>query len=435
MKKILLVRLDKIGDLIASLPADQIFNSPADTFQTRWVVFQGLEKLVQYSAPDRKFTTLANPKSVPVSTSISSDSTTAGPTATTLAAMPTPLSKWAELKQQYIVAKEFKKIILSDPEFIPDAIVFFYAPMWAYLTGFLMSFFSKKKIKCYGRYSQWYSFLFLHQGLRQSRSQSKKSELSYNIEIANLAKTELLKDFPMDSNLKNQIHSKTSETSQANDLPINYNSQSDELPINNSLKSGGVEPINGLQLDVHKIPDMQNKWNKIRQQFQLIEKNYIVVHPGMAGSALNWPIHKWSEWIATLVNDKQRVVITGTQMDKKWLDDLRDRWEHHPRVAWTESKLTFDDLLITLSKAHHVYAPSTGVLHLAIAVGCSNVTGIYSPILAHHPLRWGPIQNKMNHPQQVQTILPALQNNCPAKSKCLGNQCPEFNCMDKINLA
>ena len=52
-KKVLLIRLDKIGDLICTLPADQILDSSA--FDITWVVQKGLGQLLDLSENKIKY--------------------------------------------------------------------------------------------------------------------------------------------------------------------------------------------------------------------------------------------------------------------------------------------------------------------------------------------------------------------------------------------
>lgn len=405
-KKIILIRLDKIGDLIATLPADQVFTHAADEaaahsnvgdsiawkaqgeFQSKiqWIVAEGLEKIVRYSVPKRAFTVLS-------------------------------------LKNKW---HSFKKLVAYLIQEKPELIVYFYGPTWAYLAGFIARAFLRLQgtnAILVGRYSQWFSFLFLTNGLRQSRSLSEKPELQYNIEMAEFAK-----NYWQGNNKDNSSNNKSTDIANTaynnktnTDVGTHFNSHSKYF----------------LKLDSHQIPSYEKLWEKIKTQFQLESKNYVVVHPGMAGSALNWPSHRWNELIQKLIQSHSydsnfKVVITGTALDQKWLDPLRAQWQHHPQVAWTESALSFDELLLVLNHSQRTYAPSTGVLHLATALGVP-VVGIYSPILSHHPRRWGP---QAPATQDVQVLLPKLEHltECPAKSKCLGPACPEYNCMEKISV-
>jgi ADP-heptose:LPS heptosyltransferase len=124
------------------------------------------------------------------------------------------------------------------------------------------------------------------------------------------------------------------------------------------------------------------------EKFEIKPKEYFIVHPGMAGSALNWPQSHYSILIEKLIN-LHPVVITGTAGDDPFLNVLRPQWEKHPNVRWLQNKLSLSELLGLVKSAKGVIAPSTGVLHMAASLGVPCV-GIYSPIIAHHPRRWGP---------------------------------------------
>ena len=119
----------------------------------------------------------------------------------------------------------------------------------------------------------------------------------------------------------------------------------------------------------------------------LKSKEYRVVHPGMGGSALNWPPELFRELIGRLAADSP-VVITGTKADHKFLSQIVAVKEL-PNVKWLVDQLKVFELLDLLSQAKSVVAPSTGVLHLAASLG-TPVVGIYSPRTVEHPRRWGP---------------------------------------------
>lgn len=142
----------------------------------------------------------------------------------------------------------------------------------------------------------------------------------------------------------------------------------------------------------------------------------------MAGSALNWTEENYNTLLEQLVL-KTVVILTGTESDEPWLKPLRERWLSHPRVRWAQSRFSLQELLYILKKSYAVVAPSTGVSHLAAAVGAKSI-GLYSPVLAHHPTRWaarGP---------RVRVLLPSVH--CLAKNKCLGVKCAQYFCMKNL---
>lgn len=320
---IVFIRLDKIGDLIATLPVDQ--HPDLKPQQITWVVSEGLGVLLQKSDPLRKYIEINNSK-----------------------------DKWKNSFQKLLEFLKNEK---------PEAVVVFYAPWWVSYACFL----AKIPIRA-GRRSQWHSYLFFNKGYRQSRSESKMHEAEYNQEL--VEKTLELKSFPPAA----------------------------------------------LRLCPQSNPHLLEKF--------LLQKNqYTVIHPGMFGSALNAPPELYNDLIEKLIQ-KNTVVITGTQQDERFLTEVKTKWNTHTHVRILQNQLSMSELLCILSMSKNVIAPSTGVLHLAAALG-KKVAGIYSPILAHHPKRWGPRTS-----QQKSYVLPNVK--CPATSKCLNEKCDFYPCMSKI---
>ena len=134
-----------------------------------------------------------------------------------------------------------------------------------------------------------------------------------------------------------------------------------------------------LKLKAHENPELFKIHN-------LKEKNYVVVHPGMAGSALNWPVQNYIQYIHELIK-RETIVLTGTAADEPWLTEIKKTFAKESRVRCLQSKLTAPELLTLLANAKWVVVPSTGVAHMAASLGTS-VIGLYSPIKVQHPRRW-----------------------------------------------
>ncbi|NCN95875.1 MAG: glycosyltransferase family 9 protein, partial [Bdellovibrionales bacterium] len=128
--------------------------------------------------------------------------------------------------------------------------------------------------------------------------------------------------------------------------------------------------------------------NGTLQHHHLTAQGYLVIHPGMGGSAFNWPAESYFE-VAKAISPKRPIVITGTSQDKKYLDPIEGPIRELKNVKWLVGELSSTELLNILSQAKAVLAPSTGVIHLAASLG-TPVFGIYSPKRQEHPRRWGP---------------------------------------------
>lgn len=245
----------------------------------------------------------------------------------------------------------------------PDMTMIFHGPWWVSLATWLARVPTRA-----GKVSQWHSFLFLNKGIRQSRSESSQHEADYNFALA-----------------KETFH----------------------LPAENKT------PVLKIHAPVNE---------RIFDYFNLEPQKYFVVHPGMAGSALNWPEKFYSDTIASLV-ENYPVAITGTPADDKWLEGIKRHWQNHDQVRWLQGKLTAVELLSILTHSRGVVVPSTGVAHIAAACGV-RVVGIYSPIQVQSKTRWAP------RGENAVALAPDVE--CPEKFVCAREKCPHYLCLNQI---
>ena len=151
----------------------------------------------------------------------------------------------------------------------------------------------------------------------------------------------------------------------------------------------------------------------------------LVVHPGMGGSALNWPQESWMELVALMAKSaKYRVLVTGSEAETALAAGVCSAAEDN-RVVKSVTGMSLEDFIGLLSLASGAVAPSTGPLHLATALGVPVVAGIYSPVRVQHPRRWGPLGKG-----ESKVFLPEVE--CPGKLDCLGSRCDLFPCMERI---
>lgn len=318
MKKAFMIRLDRMGDLILTLPCDQLVNNQ---YEVHWLIPEGLDFVVSSSAPKRTFATFSSKRS------------------------------WAQFKKLWKLTRDLQ----------PDVSVSFHVPWWVNFTLWL----ARVKVRG-GVLSQWHSYLFLNRGLRQKRSQVEFHEMEYNYQL--------------------------------------------------------TEHVFGLKINREKWTHLKLEENQNESlQFDVNQK-YFVVHPGMGGSALNWP----SESYATLIDrlsEQATVVITGTHSDESYLIPLKMLLKNNHKVVWLDKQLNGYQLLKLLKNANANIAPSTGVLHLSASLGVPSI-GIFSPIKVHHENRWGPRGNN------TATFTPKVE--CPAHFECVGQDCKYFSCMSKM---
>lgn len=324
--RILMIRLDRIGDLVLTLPVDESLE--ADTIE--WWIPPGLEFVTELALPRRL--TRAIQKQISF------------------------VSFMTLLRE--VRARRF------------DAAIVFHAPWWVSLLLWL----ARVPIRA-GVRSQWHSFLFFNRSVRQKRSRAEHSELEYNFRLVEA------------------VLGRSTGTFTRRPLILRSETEREFLLKRHGLKAGA----------------------------------YSVVHPGMGGSALNWPTSKYDELIRGLLQRGETVVITGTAADSAFLAPLRNSLGLLADVVWLDGKLSGRELVTVLAAARSTFAPSTGVLHLAASTGKPTV-GIFSPVRVQHPMRWGPQGEK------VKALLPT-DIACPGELRCLGPSCPHHDCMNLIRPA
>jgi heptosyltransferase I len=291
---IVLVRMDKIGDLVVSLPVDE--HPAIKGMKFIWFITKGMGFIAEQAAPKRP----------------------------------------AEEFKRGFSPFEFFRMVAWFKHHQPRTVVLLHCPWWVSMAAWYAEV--PERI---GRQSQWHSYLFLNLPVRQKRSASDRHESDFNFDLVEWGLNKL--------GLRKSTHLLQSKQTYLRMVPPN--------------------PFGTLEARSLKT------------------RAYRVVHPGMAGSALNWPQDNYVELIERLAKEGP-VLVTGTNADHKYLQTV-SKVKDVQNVRWLVGELKVSELLDLLAQAKSVIAPSTGVLHLAAALGTPAI-GIYSPRKVEHPRRWGP---------------------------------------------
>ncbi|TDU83861.1 ADP-heptose:LPS heptosyltransferase [Kribbella voronezhensis] len=125
----------------------------------------------------------------------------------------------------------------------------------------------------------------------------------------------------------------------------------------------------------------------LRLSVQAAPDEAVVVHPGAASVARQWPPHRWTKVIRGLREDGQHVVLTGSEVE---LCGLLARETGAEDLA---GRLSLEELAGRVAAAAVLLSGDTGVAHLATAVGTRSVT-LFGPT---PPLWWGPAIDPDRH--------------------------------------
>lgn len=231
-----------------------------------------------------------------------------------------------------------------------------------------------------GMYSKLWSFILLSDGLRQERSKAEKNEALYNLDLAKLFVARV-------SGVKSEVFLP----------PISLTSdERSNRKARYRLEDVGIDP----------------------------DASFVLLHPGMGGSALNLSPDTYLKIISNLERAGHRVVLSiGPVVRDQQL--ARTVLEKRPDLKVVRNvDLSVLREVFRLAKA--VIAPSTGPLHLAHYVGTHTV-GLYPPVLSQRRERWSPFGGSGT----ARTVAPT--HACPGKQDCIGTQCQQYFCMDQFH--
>ncbi len=234
-----------------------------------------------------------------------------------------------------------------------------------------------------GPRSKFYSYMAFNYGLKQRRSDSKQNEADYNTELVRHAIRVLGRD-PLE---KKEFQSK--------------------IVADPSLENGVIRDLSKLGLEPGR---------------------FVLLHPGMGGSALNWSIDSYAELIRLIISRGRKVLVSGSSVDEDTVQKIVMRTrEIGVEQAHLNVLLTYDlpHYIALLKLAGPIVAPSTGPLHLAAGLGKPCVS-FYPPIQVQSSKRWGP---RSRAAQKIFTPEVA----CGQKYNCIGSRCEFYYCMDRIS--
>lgn len=138
----------------------------------------------------------------------------------------------------------------------------------------------------------------------------------------------------------------------------------------------------------------------------------LIIHPKSKGSAREWPLEKYFELVQSLPGESYHIYVTGLQEEGDLIRNEKPELLAHPNVTDLTGKFNLTELTSFISQADGLLACSTGVLHLAAALGIHTL-GLYAPMKPIHPGRWMPVGKRTKY-----LVLKKECNECRASKEC-----------------
>ena len=120
------------------------------------------------------------------------------------------------------------------------------------------------------------------------------------------------------------------------------------------------------------------------------DKFNLIIHPKSKGHGREWGLENYLQLIKGLPPEEFSVFITGLKEEEDLIRKEMPQLLAVQGLTNLMGKLSLQELNSFISQSDGLVASSTGVLHLASALGKYTV-GLFPPIKPIHPGRWGPI--------------------------------------------
>lgn len=345
--KVLVIRADRIGDLVLSTPVFQALRTAEPAHEVTALVHSDALPVVKHS-PYLQEALIYDPKS-----------------------LHKGLSGFARLVRE-IRSRRFDAVVLLQVQFRLA----------------LAAFLARVPVRI-GPFSKWYSYLFFNKGVFQRRSRVEMHEADYNLMLLR------------------------------------------RLGVKAATRS--VEPQ--VVVDAES-KDRMRGW--LRDEGLGEGRRFVLVHPGMGGSALNWPEGYYIDLVSVLTKRGIDVVVTGSARERDLVDRVvagvkaqhggKEEGARLIPFVGSNTHSGLSDFIALESLSSLVVAPSTGPLHLAVALGKPTVS-FYPPVKVQSAIRWGPYTaDDGRHGVLVPDAL------CGRDFKCAGKKCPFYFCMERLSV-
>jgi len=153
---------------------------------------------------------------------------------------------------------------------------------------------------------------------------------------------------------------------------------------------------------------------------------FIALHAGMHDSALNWPFDHYRGLLSELLAAGYQVVLTGNGKGEIELGrQMSLGLPQEAKLIDLSGQLELRQLALLFRYARLYIGGSTGPTHVANAALCP-IISFYPPIRVQSATRWAPFL------ADGEVLSPPVE--CKQAYKCIGEVCPDKDCMGKISV-
>ncbi len=201
-------------------------------------------------------------------------------------------------------------------------------------------------------------------------------------------------------------------------LPSEIKHRLDEYQ--NLIKQFDV-PLELSEVILRIPPDLASKTKKKLEDLGFANEDLkILIHPAANWNLKRWPKENFTSLIDRLMQDKAKVIVTGSKDEESLVQDIIKPLKVKPIVLVGQTSLS--ELAALMSKVNVVISADSGPMHLGSAA-CANVIALF-----------GPTRSQVTGPRGfARHIILQHEVGCN-KNPCYHLTCPDNICMQSITV-
>ena len=180
-----------------------------------------------------------------------------------------------------------------------------------------------------------------------------------------------------------------------------------EVEINLDVLRAGDIPITSRKT-FFNVPSENQTWAKdfLSELGIDTSKPIVAIHPGSPIPLKRWPADRFAKLADILIERKMQVLFLGVAAEKQFVEDIQAQMRHSSiNIA---GRTNLQQLGAVLQNCHLFIGNDSGPMHIAAAVG-TRVIGLFGP---SSPQRFGPFGDNCTAIRKELDCLPCMKEKC-----------------------
>lgn len=176
-------------------------------------------------------------------------------------------------------------------------------------------------------------------------------------------------------------------------FPISNDDEHEVLKFIRLIHAAGI-PDQGTDMELPILPDELSRYESIRKNLNLVQGQYICIHPGARDTRRRWPLTNFVKLITAFIEQGFTILLTGAKHEGDLLKQVNTMLPA-PVTNLVEQigHTGLGELAAIIKNSRGLISNDTGVSYVAAALKVPSVI-LFSQF--SQPQRWAPLNHKLH---------------------------------------